>query len=469
MARSFVSRGLTLLVATSVVALGCAKKGSETASTTGTQATTESKGWTGDFDGMLERRNIRVLAPYSRSLYFVENGKAHGLTAELAQDFETYLNSKHASELGGKPITVTLVPTTRDKLLSELVAGTGDIAGGNLTATPSRMQTADFVAPTSQAPANEVLVSGPGAAPVMTTDDLSGKKVHVRKSSSYFESLNSLNDQLRVGNKPPVQIVPMPDALEDEDVLDMLNAGLFDYTIVDSWKAKLWAVTLPKIKVHDNVVLRTGGTIGWAIRKDSPKLHDELQGFYNVASKQGLIEARLANYRKALTEASKAHTGADRFGQTLTLFRKYGKRYPFDPLMLAAQGFTESDAGQTGAHDASAAAPKAAPVDGANLEKNVQAGTKYVDQMMAKYFPDAKFSETDKTLFTFASYKAGPEAIAQARTEAASRGLDPNQWFNNVELVAAEKLGTETAVYVRNIYKYDVASELIAEAGGGEK
>ena len=467
MARSFVLRVLPVLAAASVVALGCAKKADNKTSTASTQV--ESKGWTGDFDGMLERRNIRVLAPYSRSLYFVENGKVHGLTADLAHDFETYLNQKHATELGGKPITVTLVPTTRDKLLPELVAGKGDIAGGNLTATPTRMQTADFVAPTSQAPANEVLVSGPGAPAVMALDDLSGKKVNVRKSSSYFESLNTLNDQLRVGNKPPVQLVPMPDPLEDEDILDMLNAGLFEFTVVDSWKAKLWAVTLPKIKVHENIVLRSGGTIGWAIRKDSPKLHDELEGFYNVASRQGLIEARLSNYRKALSETSKNSTGADRFSQTLTLFRRYGKQYSFDPLMLAAQGFQESQLNQAGAHDASATAAKAPVASGANLERNVQAGTKYVDQLMSRYFPDAKFSDTDRTLFTFASYKAGPEVIAQMRTEAASRGLDPNQWFNNVELVAAEKLGTETTVYVRNIYKYDVASELIADTGGGER
>lgn len=458
MARSFVSRGLTLLVATSVVALGCAKK-PETKSTASTQVA--SQGWTGDFDGMLERRNIRVLVPFSRSLYFVENGKEHGLTAELAHDFETYLNQKHATELGGKPITVTLVPTTRDRLLPELVAGKGDIAGGNLTATPTRMQTADFVAPTAQAPANEVLVSGPGASAVMALDDLSGKKVHVRKSSSYFESLNTLNDQLRVGNKPPVQIVPMPDALEDEDVLDMLNAGLFDFTVVDSWKAELWAVTLPKIKVHDNIVFRSGGTIGWAIRKESPKLRDELEGFYKVASRQGLIEARLSNYRKFLSETAKVSTTTDRFGQTLTLFRKYGKQYPFDPLMLAAQGFQESQLNQAGGHDAAAVASKAPPATSADLERNVRAGTKYIDQMMSRYFTDAKFSDTDRTLFTFASYKAGPEAIAQMRTEAASRGLDPNQWFNNVELVAAEKLGTETTVYVRNIFKYYVATELM--------
>ncbi len=466
MARSFVSRFMMVIVAVGAIVFGCAKKPDSDTSAAGTKVA-ESKGWTGDFDGMLERRNIRVLVPYSRSLYFVENGKEHGLTADLAHDFETYLNQKHAAELDGRPIKVTLVPTTRDRLLPELVEGKGDVAGGNLTATPTRMQTADFIAPTDQAPANEVLVSGPGAAPVMALTDLSGRKVHVRKSSSYFESLNALNDQLRVGNKPLVQIVPMPDALEDEDVLDMLNAGLFDYTVVDSWKAKLWAPTLPKIRVRDNVVLRSGGTIGWAIRKDSPKLQAEIEGFYKVAGKQGLIEARLSSYRENLRQASKSSTGSgNRFGQTLTLFRKYGKQYPFDPLMLAAQGFQESQLEKSGTP---ATATQTAPASGPALERNVQAGTKYVDQIMARYFPDAKFSETDRTLFTFASYKAGPENIARVRTEAASRGLDPNQWFNNVELVAAEKLGTETTTYVRNIYKYDVASELIAEAGGGEK
>src|SRR6185312_2778138 len=107
MARSFVSRVLMVLVAVGAIVVGCAKKPDSDTSAAGTKVA-ESKGWTGDFDGMVERRNIRVLVPYSRSLYFVENGKEHGLTADLAHDFETYLNQKHAAELGGRPIKVTL-------------------------------------------------------------------------------------------------------------------------------------------------------------------------------------------------------------------------------------------------------------------------------------------------------------------------------------------------------------------------
>ena len=82
---------------------------------------------------------------------------------------------------------------------------------------------------------------------------------------------------------------------------------------------------------------------------------------------------------------------------------------------------------------------------------------------MTKYFPDAKFDESNRTLFAFAGYNAGPGNIASMRKEAAKRGLDPDKWFNNVELVTAEKIGIETTTYVRNIYKYYVAYRLLVD------
>jgi len=93
-------------------------------------------------------------------------------------------------------------------------------------------------------------------------------------------------------------------------------------------------------------------------------------------------------------------------------------------------------------------------------EPNIHAGAKYMDQLMTRYFPDAKFDEANRSLFGFASYNAGPGRIAQMRKEAEKRGLDPDKWFNNVELVTAEKVGIETTTYVRNIYKYYAAYRL---------
>jgi membrane-bound lytic murein transglycosylase MltF len=97
-------------------------------------------------------------------------------------------------------------------------------------------------------------------------------------------------------------------------------------------------------------------------------------------------------------------------------------------------------------------------------ESNVHAGAKYMDQLMTKFFPDARFSEGNRPLFAFASYNCGPGNVATARREAMRRGLDPDKWFNNVEIVVAEKVGVETTTYVRNIYKYYVAYRLMLDA-----
>ena len=439
------------------------------------QLVIDPKPWSGDFDGMLERRHIRVLVPYSRTLYFVDKGRERGITAELTRDFETYLNKKHAKQLEKRPITISLIPTTRDKLFTALNAGMGDVAAGNLTATPARMGLVDFVAPKDRKPVTEVLVVGPNAPAIKIVDDLSGKRVDVRRSSSYYESLTALNQKLASTGRPPVSIVLLPDAIEDEDALEMLNAGLFDFTVVDSWMARIWAQILPKIKVREDVVLRSEGYLGWAIRKQSPKLQAEIDGFYRHARKQGVIESRVAQYQKRIKQISNNTAGQarKRFEQTLTLFRKYGDRYDFDPLMLVAQGFQESRLDQGAkSHVGAVGVMQVMPATGEELnvgdihqiEPNIHAGAKYMDQLMTRYFQDAKFSEADRPLFAFASYNAGPGNISRMRKLAVKRGLDPDQWFNNVELVTAEKIGIETTTYVRNIYKYYIAYKLTLEA-----
>lgn len=232
----------------------------------------ESKPWHGDFNAMLERRRIRILVPYSRTLYFVDKGHERGLTADLAREFERYLNKTYAKKLGKRPVTVLLIPTTRDKLLSGLIDGLGDIAAGNLTVTEERLKIVDFVAPADHEPVRELLVTGPNAPYVATPSDLSGKTVHVRKATSYYESVQSLNGVLVNAGKPPAVIVDLPAPLEDEDVLEMVNAGLVDFTVVDDWKAQMWAQVLPKVKVRQDVTLRSESYPGWAVRKNNPEM-----------------------------------------------------------------------------------------------------------------------------------------------------------------------------------------------------
>jgi membrane-bound lytic murein transglycosylase MltF len=436
----------------------------------------ETKPWQGDFNEMLERRMIRVLVPYSRSIYFVDKGRERGIAADLLRDFERYVNKKYAKQLGKRPLTVYIIPTTRDKLFSGLEQGLGDIAAGNLTATEDRLKHADFAAPKEgRKPTQELLVTGPKSPAVTSLDDLSGKTVRVRPASSYYQSLLALNQHLKTAGKAPVKITALPDELEDEDILEMLNAGLLEFAIVDDWKARIWAQVLPKIKVRDDIVLRAEAYTGWAMRKHSPQLMAALEDYYkNQVLKTGGIDKRLAGYSKRIKQISNNTNSAEmkRFQATLKLFEKYGAKYGFDPLMLAAQGYQESQLDQNAkSHVGAIGVMQIMPATGQDLavgnihdiEPNIHGGTKYMDQLMTKYFPDAQFDASVRPLFAFASYNAGPGNISKMRKIAEQRGLDPNKWFNNVEIVVSEKIGLETTTYVRNIYKYYAAYKLILE------
>ena len=436
-----------------------------------------TKAWTGDFDKMLERRMIRIYAPFSRSLYFNDKGRERGLAVELARDWERYLNAKYAKVLGKRPLTVYVAPATRDKLLPWLAEGLSDVSIGNLTVTDERLKAVDFVTgDEGKRMLDEIVVTGPLSPELRTLEDLAGRKVHVRRASSYHESLVALNERFAREGRPPIELVPVPESLEDEDMMDMLNAGLLQYIVVDDWKARMWAQVLPKVRPRYDLVLRDDARTGWAIRKDSPRLKAEIADFFqNWALKNGVAEYRMSASMKRVREL-KDPTGTTewrRFRETLAIFEKYGARYGFDPLMLAAQGYQESQLNQEAkSHVGAIGVMQVMPATGAQLnvgdirvaEHNIHAGTKYMDQLMTRYFPDAKFSEGNRPLFAFASYNCGPGNVSKMRKEAARRGLDPDRWFNNVEIVVAEKIGTETTTYVRNIYKYYVAYKLTLEA-----
>jgi membrane-bound lytic murein transglycosylase MltF len=423
---------------------------------------------------MVARRMIRVLVPYSRTLYYTDKGRERGLTAELVRDFEQYVNQKYKT--GKRPVTFYLIPTTRDKLLPELAAGLGDVAAGNLTATDERLKLVDFVTQTDRPAVKELVVTSTKAPAVALVDGLSGRTVHVRKASSYYESLVALNARFAAEGKPPVRLRLVPDALEDEDMMEMANAGLIDVLIVDDWKARLWATILPNLRIDDAVFVRDGGHIGWAIRKHSPQLAAAIRDFdVGVAKKQGTYAYRLRQSMQRIRQLQDPTTTGDwkRFEQLLALFQRYGDRYGFDPIMLAAQGYQESQLRQEArSHVGAIGVMQLMPATGAEMkvgdvhvtEPNIHAGAKYMDVLMTKYFPDAHFSEGNRPLFAFASYNAGAGNIARMRKEAAQRGLDPDKWFNNVELVVAEKIGIETTTYVRNIYKYYVTYKLTLDA-----
>jgi membrane-bound lytic murein transglycosylase MltF len=426
--------------------------------------------WSGDLDGMIERRRIRLLVVPSRTFYFVDAGQQRGLSYDRGRAFEDALNKK----LGNKAlrVEVVFVPVSRDELLPALIQGRGDIAAANLTITPERKEWVDFSAPLWTG-VSEIVVSGPASPPLASIDDLSGREVFVRLSSSYFQSLWHLNEWFAKTGKAPVAIKAAPEQLEDEDLLEMLSAGLVQYVIVDDYKAEFWAQILPNLKPHPEASVRSEGELAWAFRKNSPELQKALDEFARTHGKGTLFgNAKFRDYLKNTKYVKNAASKQEmaKLLRTIQFFQRYAAQYDFDWLMLAAQGYQESRldqnvksrVGAIGVMQVMPATGKELAVgDIKQIENNIHAGTKYLRTVLDRYFPDAKFDSLNRCLFAFAAYNAGPARVAGLRRKAEARGLDPNVWFGNVEQIAAEEIGQETVRYVGNIFKYYVAYQLV--------
>jgi membrane-bound lytic murein transglycosylase MltF len=433
----------------------------------------ETQAVKGDWNEIFERGTIRVAVPYSRTLFFNDRGTQMGLTAEFIREFDGWLKKKYRTR--SRPLTVLATPTTRDRLLPNLHDRKAEIAAGNLTITAEREKNFDFTLPVRDN-VSEIVVMNKADPALANLDELAGLEVHVRKTSSYYESLRRLNERFRKAGRPQMKLTLVPDELEDEDMMEMVAAGLLRLIVVDDWKAKLWAVILPNIQLRPELALRTGAKTGWAIRKDTPKLKAVLNEFITQHLKGTHMGAlHMASYQrrfKALHDATIAHEWK-KFEDTIAFFEKYGGQYGFDHLMLAAQGYQESRLNQAARSRAGAIGiMQIMPETGKELgvgdikkaESNVHGGTKYMRVLFDRYFKDANFDEQNRTLFAFASYNAGPNRIAKIRTEAKNKGLDPNKWFNNVEIVASKRIGHEPVHYVRNIYKYYTAYRLQLDA-----
>ena len=428
--------------------------------------------WSGDLDGMLERRQVRLLVVPSRTFYFVDKGQQRGLFYDRGRAYEDDLNKKRGKKQ--LRVDVIFVPVSQDDLLPALIQGRGDVAAANLTVTPERQAWVDFSAPL-WTHVDEIVVTGPASPEIHDLEDLGGQEIFVRLSSSYFQSLWHLNERLGKAGKPPVKVKPAPDALADEDILEMLNAGLIRFAVVDDNKAEFWSQVLPNLRLHPELALRTEGQIAWAFRKNSPLLKASLDDFARRHGKGTAFgNQKFREYLKSAKYVQNAASQQEisKLLHTIHYFQTYAAQYDFDWLMLAAQGYQESRLDQNVKSAVGAiGVMQVMPTTGAELkvgdirqtENNIHAGTKYLRMLLDRYFPDAKFDSLNRCLFAFAAYNAGPARVAGLRKQAASRGLDPNLWFNNVEVIAAEKIGQETVRYVSNIFKYYVAYQLVVE------
>jgi membrane-bound lytic murein transglycosylase MltF len=426
---------------------------------------------TGDWEELKKSGVLRLLVLYNKTGFFYDKGRPRGVVPDAADELEVYLNKK--LKTGAKKFKIVFIPVTPAQLEKDLDEGFGDIIASPIAVTPEREARFDFSIPIISG-LKLVVVSGKNAPRVSSLDDLSGKEIYVNRVSLAYDLLRKQNQKFKQAGKPEIVVKESDPNLTEEDLLEMTNAGVIPATVAYDYRADLWSTVLPNIVIDHNCALMNVDNVAWAMRKNSPQLTALMDDFLKT-HRQGTVFGRamfnkyLANKKFIKNDTSQAEIR--KFKLYVEYFKKYGAEYNFDYLMLAAQGYQESllqqervsPRGAVGIMQVIPRYAAASPINIPNVrnaESNIHAGTKMLAMITKTYFKDPAIKPVDKTLFTFASYNAGPNRIARLRKETKKQGLDPNKWFGNVELMVAKDIGQETVQYVANVYKYYVAYKM---------
>ncbi len=427
--------------------------------------------WFGDYDGMIERRMVRILVPYSRTFFFLDGATERGVVATAGRELEREINRQQ----GPSPrlVQVMFIPVRSSELIPMLLAGKGDIAAGGLTITAGRRDRVDFTEPTFRN-TSEVVVTGPGAPAVDSVEDLSGEEVYVQASSAYFETLARLNQDFASRGLAPIAIQAADEVLADDEILELVHTGMIPITVASSYQAEFWAQFFPGITVHTDIVVAAGRDVGWAVRKDSPRLLEILDTFIpprRHRTEFGNIVFRRYLQSQRWLENATASADQQRFDRTMPLFKRFGEQYDLDPYLLAALGYQESrldqsvrsPVGAIGVMQLLPATGRRMDVgDITRLEPNIHAGSRYL-RLQVDGIAGSGLDDFNRVLLALASYNGGQTRIRRLRREAADQGLDPDVWFHNVELTVAREIGRETVQFVRNIYRYYLVFRLREE------
>lgn len=390
--------------------------------------------FTGDLDGIRQRGRLRVLTRNNPVTYFLYRGEPMGFDYQLAK--------AAADELGVRLEVV--VPPSRDLLLPWLREGRGDFIAASLTITPERQAEAAFSRPYLYV--DEVLVQRTAGPKVASLEELKGKTVHVRASSSYHATLLALRE--RYG---PFEIALAPEDQETEALLERVARGEISFTVADShllaaelaYRDDLEAA-LPLALPEAEGAAPQQKEIAFAVRKESPQLLAFLDDFvkrtyrgvhYNMWRKRYFENKR----RIALAKQERVGTSG-RLSPYDELIQKYSTRYGLDWRLMAAQAYQESRfdpkaKSWVGAQGLFQVMPGTGRSMGfedlEDPDQGTHAGVRYLDRMLGRLSPEIPFKS--RLRFALAAYNAGLGHVLDARRLAREQGLDPNKWFGHVE------------------------------------
>ena len=357
---------------------------------------------TGDLDEMVKRRNIRALVVINPIGFFYDKGRPLGMIYEALEDFQKFANQKFKTGTSNR-VTITFIPERLDEIEGALTEGLGDVIANTIVITPDREKRVAFSTPFFTN-VTQIIVTGSGYRPASTLVDLGGKEVYVNPLSTYYDNLQKMNETLQKAGKAPIVIKAADKNLNEDDLLQMVNAGLIPATVATKQRADLWTKVLDHLQPHPDLVIASGQQTAWAMRKNNPQfkqLVDEFVATHAQGTSFGntLVRRYLQNTRWVKNSTSSEEM--NKFQTNLALFQKYAGEYDFDYLMIAAQGYQESllDQSRTnpsGAMGIMQVIPKyaaASPInvpDVSTAEGNIHAGVKMLRNIGDTYFNDPK-------------------------------------------------------------------------------
>jgi membrane-bound lytic murein transglycosylase MltF len=413
---------------------------------------------------MLVRGEVRMAVPYGRITY-VQTGKTiMGVSPEISKYLGEFLSAKYK-----KRIQVKLVPTVPGQLLNVLDQHQADFLVDYFHETKNSEERNQYLVYRHPRPENYVVVSNAQSKEVTSLKDLTGQTICVGRLS-YLKPLETINQELSDSKK--ITIFQDSLVLSDEDFLQMTDAGLIQHVWVARWKAELWKPVLRNIQINEATTTLGGSPSDLIFHKDQQDLANDVLAFVNSPYLDKALNAfRNKDFaiRKNALRNPIAKLEWQRFESMRTYFHQYGKENRLDPLFLAGLGFQESSLNQSAQSPVGAiGVMQLLPATGASmkvgdireLQPNIHAGTKYINSLLYAMSLDQTLTDSERAFFAVAAYNAGPNNIRKARELAAKMGFDPNKWFFNVEMAAAKLVGSETFLYVRNVYKYYITYDV---------
>ncbi|MCQ4308389.1 transglycosylase SLT domain-containing protein [Pseudomonas stutzeri] len=406
---------------------------------------------------------LRVLVNQSRNSSGEVKGEAIGVEYVRLRAFEQFLNRGSK----GSSITLEIIPKAKDQLLGALQRGEGDlVAPGELLDLGALRRVSRSRAVVDEVPM--VLVGRQGGHRYKSFEQLSGRSLALPAGSAASAALESINQTLMQAGRAPIAVEWVDPTLAVEDVLEMVQAGVYPATVVEQTIAERWAKVLPKLRIESQLVLGKRSDMHWFMRKEASTLRANVDRFlkgYSAPDNQDAAFVRV--YRRLYrVQYPLDRVGRQRLEKVRPTLQRHAQQQDMDWLNLAALAFKESTlnpaargaSGATGLMQVTPATARSMGVsDIGKLDNNVLASAKYLANIRREFFASPKLNERERMAFILAAYNMGPQRVQSMRAEARRRGLNPDQWFFQVERIAMETMGMGVVSYVNAVNKYYLA------------